>query len=195
MPTTDEEGGGTPMKRPKIQFNPFADLEHLRFGQPASAALGERPPVVGEDESLVRHRAEETELAAELERRRAIVHLIDTGEEAARCEQRLALLGSSAELAERLEEAERAAHAGGFRVAFDKMRLAASVDRQRVVDELRRRHALAVELEERIELLRTQPQAVRGPEQIRIIALERRLEKNRARQQLKLEEAARADEK
>jgi hypothetical protein len=182
------------MKRPKIQFNPFADMEHLRFGQPAGAAVGEAPSVSEEEESLARHRAEERQLETELERRRAIVDLIDSGEEVTRCEQRLALVGSSAELAERVKEAERAAYAGGFRAAFDRMRRSAPVDKQRVVEELRRRQGFAVELEQRIELLRTQPQAVRGPELIRIIALEHRLEKNRARQGLKLADAAQADE-
>lgn len=175
------------MKKPKVQFNPFADLDHLRFGQPAASAGVEARPVIGEHEGLVRHRQEEAELEAELQRRRAVLGLIDSGDELARCEQRLKVVGSSEELSVSLEEAKVAAHAGGLRAAFDKMRRG-GVDKNQVVQELERRLGIAAELEQRIELLTTRPEAVRAREQLRIIALEHRLEQNRARQRRMLAE-------
>jgi hypothetical protein len=175
------------MKKPRIKLNPFADLDHLRFGQPASAALGESPPQAGENEGLVRHRLEERELAAELERRRMVLRLIDSGEEVVRCEQRLAVVGSSTELAALLDSAERDEGAGGLQAALGAMRRG-GVDKHRMVEELRRRLGVAAELEQRIELLKTRPEAVRAREQMRITALEHRLEQNRRRQQRRLDD-------
>jgi hypothetical protein len=177
------------MKKPKIQFNPFADMDHLRFGQPVGAATAQAPPVIGEHEGLVRHRQDEAELEAELQRRRAVLALIDSGEELVRCEERLKIVGGSEELAASLEEARVAARAGGLRSAFDKMRRG-GVDKELVVQELERRLGVAGEIEQRIELLRTRPESVRAREQLRIIALEHRLEQNRVRQRRMLAQDA-----